>query len=116
SAPGSASDGHWLITMFRRRMRKSRDKGWSRNRKRRVGVNDVQRGGLHFSGGAVGPPGEADASFHAEGAAGHVVAVVAEDERDPFPDFFGRSQPAPGEFFCSLLHLLLGEEFALAGR
>src|SRR5262245_29709315 len=34
----------------------------------------------HFAAAAVRPPGQAHAPLHAHDAAGHVVAVVAEDE------------------------------------
>src|SRR5579872_6277261 len=72
-------------------------------------------GRLHFPAGAVRPPRQAHPAFHAECAAGHVVAIVAQDEADAAGDLFGRSQPPPGKLLPARLDLLLREELALAG-
>src|SRR5436189_945169 len=71
---------------------------------------------LHFPAAAVRPPGEAHSPLHAERTAGHVIAVVAQNERDAAGDLGGGSHPPPGKLLAADFELFFREELALARR
>src|SRR5258708_5988986 len=68
----------------------------------------------HFPAVAVRPPRQAHAPLHAHRAAGHIVAVAAENKGDALGDLGRRSQATPGKLLAADFELLFGEELALA--